>query len=80
MVVAHPCSHESPKRFPSGVGANSGDFLGSSAYKRVSLSGYLPMTGLFHKFLGANLAVKGVYPFSTVLEISWTISIFIYNR
>ena len=37
MVVADPCSNESPELFPSWVGANSCDFLRSSSYKKVRL-------------------------------------------
>ena len=67
VVVAHPGSNESPEGLHSCVSTKSSNFLWLSPYNRQSLckaSCDLPRTGLFQRFLGASLAVKGVKFFS----------------
>ena len=65
VVMADPGSDESPEGLDSWVSPKSRHFLWLSSCKvhqesKNNLIWYLPSTGLFQRFLGASLAVKGV--------------------
>jgi len=76
VVMADPCSDKSPESLPHWISTESTFFNWLSTYSlqciiNIIFGGYdhLPIVGLFQRFLGASLAVKGVKFFSTVLEM-----------
>jgi len=62
VVVANPRSNESPESLHCWVSSESGSFLWLSRWLHINHKNknHLPSTGLFQRFLGASLAVKGV--------------------
>ena len=68
-VVADPSADEHPCGTDSRVSTKACDLLRFSSYKSQSfLSLNVPSCGLHQRCLGASLAVKGVYAFSTRLD------------
>lgn len=83
MVVTDPASNKSPEGLDAWIGTPSSCLFWLATYfqqitalvsssgcpEALCMFGHLPSLGYCHKFLGASLAVNGVYDFSYKFEI-----------